>query len=370
MKRRTFCIIIALLCAVLFLEGREDSVRGSEPFPWQRQDLFIENQTGENLLVNGSMEEGFYWKYPNHFIANGWKRWWQGNVVPEYDDVRDWRPWRYDGHHAQIYFGYWEASYTAGIFQRIQVQPCTFYQFDMYGRNHSKAGADHHARIGIDPFGRSYSLYMTALPTDVVWSPEKTYFYEWGLHTVAAESLGDTITAITYVSPDVNHPPYDTFWDAGALFQTPFPNDRLPAPNSWQASDLITNVTSTQSLDTLTIEWTTAEPALSQIWYNVITPTRRSDPIGTLLLPSVYLPLVISSSSGEGTPADPTFTLATAPDSAYTTTHQATIMANLGQIVEFAILARRPVDEQCRTESSSVFQFKMVKPTPTPPPPP
>ncbi|MCS7179721.1 MAG: hypothetical protein N0A03_10760, partial [Anaerolineae bacterium] len=55
---------------------------------------------GPNLLVNGNFDDPaypFYWRYPNHFVAGGWIRWWiHGTVLPEYDDARAQRPY-YDG---------------------------------------------------------------------------------------------------------------------------------------------------------------------------------------------------------------------------------------------------------------------------------
>ncbi|HET90430.1 MAG TPA: hypothetical protein ENN99_06805, partial [Chloroflexi bacterium] len=266
MKHRSCIATVLTVVSVLFVLQPAQFSYGAQPTP----EPEIKAAAG-NLLKNPSMEEGFYWKYPNHFVANEWRRWWVGDVIPEYDDVREWRPWTYDGKHAQVYFWYWNIPYTAGIFQQVQVQPCTLHQFSMYGRNHSQAGADHRARIGIDPLGRTYGLYMTSLPTDIVWSPEQTYFYEWGPHTVTAESLGQTLTAITHVSPDPDKQPYDTFWDVGDLFPLPFPDDLIPEPDSWKSSSFIYNVTTQQKMDDLIIEWDTRHPASSQVWYT-ITP--------------------------------------------------------------------------------------------------
>jgi len=363
MKRQILCWTITCLFTLLPHEGHKETIRGADEEPWKGKAFAIEKQTEENLLVNDSMEDGFYWLPPNHFIANGWERWWRGNLMHEYDDGHKYHS--RDGEHSQRHHGW--GPPTTGIFQKVSVSPCLRYQFSMYGLNSSgKTNTNHHARIGIDPLGRGLGIYISTLPTEIVWSPDQTFWRKWGQHTVQAETHHETITVITYISPENPDDYYDTYWDMGKLIVLPFPNDRLPAPNSWQASDLITNVTSTQSLDTLTVKWETTEPALSQIWYTVITPTRRSDPIGTLLFPSIYLPLVIHSRPETEAP---TFTLATPPDLAYTTTHQASLRADLGRIVKFAILARRPVDNQCQTESSSVFQFKMVKPTPPPPTP-
>ena len=294
MKRRSWQLVIAALFAALLLWNREISVRAGDG-PGEGESMAIQQMEKGNLLTNGSMEEGFYWKYPNHYVADGWRRWWMGDDIPEYDDARAWRPHRYDGNHAQIYFR-WGRSYTAGIYQTVAARPCTLYQFRIYGRNHSGIGLDHHARIGIDPFGRKYQLYMDSLPPEVVWSSEQTFFYFWGLHTVTAESRADQITAITYVSPDREYTVYDTFWDAASLIELPPPPGRLPDPVDWDPSETITDISSRIEPGQLTIQWQTTVSASSQIWYRVRPSTSPITPTGTLLTPaaSVYLPLILA----------------------------------------------------------------------------
>jgi len=313
------------------------------------------------------MEQGFYWKYPNHYVANEWHRWWVGEDIPEYDDVRAWRPERYDGNHAQIYFR-WGRSYTAGIYQRVAVRPCTSYLFSMYGRNHSSKYVNHHAKIGIDPLGREYGLYLSDLPSDIAWSPEQTFYYTWGQHIVATESRGDHITAIAYVSPDSVYATYDTFWDVGALVELPPSPGQLPAPSGWDSSDFITGVVSYTQPGKLTIGWDTLEPASAQVWYQVRPPvpavTLPTVPSGTIHYPPVYLPLVVYT--GESDPLE--YSLYTPLDPSYLTHHLAEI-DNLteGQIVEFVILARHLEDGDCRTSHSQLFKVTVVN-EPSPPP--
>jgi hypothetical protein len=318
-------------------------------------------------LKNGNMEEGFYWKYPNHYIANEWRRWWIGESIPEYDDVRAWRPERYDGKHAQIYFR-WGRPYTEGIFQRVSVQPCTYYQFSMYGRNHSNAKINHHARIGIDPLGRNYGLYMSSLPSDIVWSPEQTFYYTWGQHTVIAESRSDLITAIAYVSPDNVYTTYDTFWDTGTLIELPPPPGQLPDPPNWDASEFITGVISYTESNSLFVEWETMEPASAQVWYRVHEPSPPisipTTPTGTLLFPAVYLPLVVNSLSPESS----VYPMYTPVDLSHLTDHQAMIPDLItGQIVEFVILARHLENDACTTSASAPFETTFVFKPPVPP---
>ncbi len=365
MKRCAWHLVTTVLLAVLAL-GKGEVTCGAGEVPWGGEPLQVQHVQADNLLVNGSMEEGFYWKYPNHYVANGWLRWIEGSSIPEYDDVREWRPYRYDGNHAQVYFK-WGASYTAGIYQRVPVRPCTFYQFSMYGRNHSDAGLDHHARIGIDPLGRQYNTannpFVSSLPSDTVWSSEQTFFYTWGLHTVTAESRSDHVTVVTYVSPDHCYTPYDTFWDAGTLVEVPLPPGRLPDPPSWDPDGLITEVVSYTQSGQLVIEWETTEPALTQVWYRVITPTLpiTSTGTGSLLLPTVYLPLVTNWRSLD---------LYTPVDQTGGTHHRAVIQwLEEGQNIRFVILARHLVSDTCRTSPSFSYKTTIGFSKPIVPPP-
>lgn len=346
MKRQiwhTICMV--LLIALVLSKGEVALGAGIEPDEGEPPQ--IEQVQSSNLLLNGSMEDGFYWLYPNHYIANNWTRWWLGDVIPEYDDVRAWRDYKYDGEHAQIYFWIWPQAYTAGIYQQVAAQPCTFYQFNIYGRNHSDPAVNHHARIGIDPLGRIVdNPYVDYFPPEFVWSPEKTYLYTWGLHTLTAESSSDHITAITYVSPDRNYPPYDTFWDGGTLVQVLPPGGRLPEPSSSTSDGFITSVVSNTLPGQLTIEWNTAEPVWTQVWYIVLTPTESATPTVTLTN-TIYLPLV----SRSGWP-----NLQTPVDQSGTTHHTATIVdLQEGQIVRFVILARRLIEYSCYTSISDSY---------------
>jgi len=305
-----------------------------------------------NLLVNGSMEDGFDWKYPSHHIAKGWKRWWtMDSPIPEYDDVRPWRSFRYDGEHAQLYHWIWPQAYTAGIYQQVDVQPCTFYQFSMYGRNVSYHETDHHARIGIDPWGRKLGLYLSSFFTDIAWSSEQTYFNTWGQHIVATETYTDHLTAITYVSPDHGYAPYETFWDAGTLLETLPPDGRLPAAESMGGDGFITNVNASILLDFLVIEWDTLEPASTQVWYSILD-TSPLTPTAAYTESVIYLPAVFND-------------YGTVPDFQYFTpvdqtpvTHHRVLVESLedGQTVQFIALSRRLDGSECRTSSSDVMK--------------
>ncbi|HEY74243.1 MAG: hypothetical protein B6I35_11660 [Anaerolineaceae bacterium 4572_32.2] len=354
MKRQIWYFISTVLLALLVLSKGEITL-GAGADPWEEEPLQSQQAESSNLLANGSMEENFYWKYPNHFVAKDWNRWWtESSPIPEYDDVRDWRSHRYDGDHAQIYYWLWPQAYTAGIFQQVAVQPCTFYQFDMYGRNSSYPSTDHHARIGIDPLGREYGLYMSPFPDDVVWSPEQTFHNTWGQHIVATEAYSDHITAITYVSPDSGSAPYETFWDAGTLVEMQPPEGRLPSPEYWGGDGFITNVITSTSLDHLVVEWDTPEPASTQAWYSILdtSPTTSTSPYTDSVL---YLPSVFNGYS-----ETPALQYATWADQTPVTHHRVLLGPfEDGQMAQFIALSRRMDGGDCRTSVSDLMETKL-----------
>jgi len=317
-----------------------------------------------NLLVNGSFDDpaySFYWRYPNHFVAGGWIRWWiDGTVLPEFDDARS-RPW-YDGGHAQVYFK-WGDTYEAGIYQVVTgLAPCTPYRFTMWARNHSLEGVLPHARIGLDPQGTQLTpddydcAVKTGLPPKTIWSREQTALFTWEELSVEAEPLGERLTAILYAHPEP--PPYggpyyyDTIWDAGRLITGTYPGGRLPEPTSWTPSGFITNVVVTPVLDSLVIEWETLAPASTQVWYDVFSPVSPSI-TGTLPY-TVYLPLVLRSPFLQhATPLDLT-----------PVTHHRAVISGLqdGQTVRFYLLSRRPLTDACITEVYGPMEVTVTVP--------
>ena len=349
MRKWIVLVILAVLIGICFSSSQsvQADPRPAFPGPWylsSNRGLEYIPELSEtdpnNLLVNGNMEAlPFYWRPPNHFVAGGWSRWWIHNTpMPEYDDVREWRPQRYDGNHAQIYF-IWGKLYTAGIFQVVEgVTPCTPYRFSMWGRTHSLAGAEPHARAGLDPAGSEVTpdgAVKNGLPPLMVWSREQTQLSVWEKFSVEAEPLGDRLTALVYGAPrpgsGAQHY-YDTFWDAGILAPVSFPDEKLPAPASWTPSGFIRNLEMTWELDELVVTWETPSPASTQVWYEMSTTS-------TGISPARYSGATL---------------LHTEP----VTQHRAVIETPTGgRVIHLAALSRRPGASACVTESSGPLTF-------------
>ncbi len=309
-----------------------------------------------NLLINGNFDElPFDWFYPNHYVAEGWYRWWiddSTHDIPEYDDVDKpfgvRREYHVDGTHAQVYFK-WGHTYTSGIYQTVDgLTPCQPYELRMYARNHSVAGALPHARIGLDPQGHQLTANppndgnLTTMPEHTVWSEEQTQLNTWEQLNVTAEPVASSLTAILYASPTyagTQTPYYDTFWDAGSLYAVSFPDERLPEPEGWTSS-YITDVITTLASSTLTVTWNTIVSASGQVWYTVIPYTEPFTPTVPLTHTS-YLPLVSRS----------VLPLTTDIDFTPQTQHSATISGLQSRdTVKIWILSRRPLTDICTTE--------------------
>lgn len=312
----------------------------------------VESQSGQpNLLVNGDFDDPnypFYWRYPNHWVAGGWIRWWiHGTVLPEFDDARQ-RPW-YDGGHAQVYFK-WGDTYEAGIYQVVSgLTPCVPYRLTMWARNHSLEGVLPHAKIGLDPEGTQLTLsdddcaVKTGLPPKTVWSREQTALFQWEELSVEAEPLGNRLTAILYAHPE---PPndgrtyyFDTIWDAGRLITAT--ETRLPAPASWTPSEFITNIVTSIVSNTLVVGWDTQSTSASQVWYTIIPPA--GPPVSPTGVYTVYFPLVMRS---------PTYDRFTFVEIG---THHRAEIGGLqdGQTVRFVVATRRLEGGNCVTEVSA-----------------
>ncbi len=342
------------------------------------------NVLSGNLLINGDMDDpnyGFYWRPTNHYVAGMWFEWWVGDTVPEfidggipYHNVCYPPPPR--GHcydYGLDYFnlsqGYirWGWPYIAGIYQPVSgVTPCTLYKFEAYNRND---GVNYYPRVGIDVTGwqlpipdwdnppdncppTGYSRCpnprldsVNDFPPTMVWSPEFDHeAYTWAAGVVTAEAAATTISVWTYAAPDGSEMSMSTYWDATSLVQVPFPDHRLPAPDSGDASIFIQNLVMQSVLDELTVTWTTPEPASTQLWYDV-TPLGKE--------PGQF---------------DPEHALATPLDVTPKTEHAVVITGlSTGDYVRFVALSRRSTGAQCVTESSglsvdSVQSFQMPLP--------
>jgi hypothetical protein len=328
----------------------------------------VRADTEPNLLVNGNFDVlPFRWRYPNHFVADGWERWWiHRTVLPEYDDVNKMGGVRQhiwvDGGHAQVYFK-WGDSYTAGIYQVVDgLTPCRPYKLTMHARTHSVPGAHPGSRIGLDPQGEQLSPHGGAVDDQTplnrsVWSREQTVLEQWEELSVIAEPLGERLTAILYASPrrsdaDVDHY-YDTFWDAGALRPIPYANDRLPGPLQ-ATTGLISEVKAIAGTGAVTLSWKLDAPATTQVWYSFITPS----PVITgtdHLTHTTFLPNIANFrwSFSHMLPIDDSAAL---NNSAAQLSRTASLRDfEPGQLVNYVILARRVVDGACVTEFSGPY---------------
>lgn len=382
MSRRSTLItaVTASVLAILTLTWGLNSAFAQPPFETLGPEGSIQLNAvqGSNLLVNGNMDQlGFYWRPTNHYVAGQWFEWWGDyTAIPEFIDGGH-------PHHNQCYpvpadgvchnagtgvynnsQGYirWGAPFDAGIYQPVHgTTPCLLYTFEIYNRNDT---ANYHPQIAIDPTGwiitklgnslpencppdgksRCPDPYVEAFPSTTIWSPEVSYpALVWGPISLTAEALSTTISVWTRTAPDVQSPSLSSYWDYGSVTYTPFPDNLLPEPSSPWPSEYIENVTTAFAGDTLTITWTTATPASTQVLYTVTrTPTTPTIPLSN----TTYLP-VITNEGGFAARLDPM------PLQSHVVTIQ---RLRVGDIVDFEALSRRVDGNACVTETSGPLQ--------------
>lgn len=315
-------------------------------------------------LSNGGMEGDYYSRYPNHFVAPGWLRWWtegpEGIVLPEYtyDEY-----YVVDGERSQRWHRLPQA-YVAGLYQVTDVVPCTLYELSAWTRQNATAGAVAHSRLGFDPKGQQLTAELSGGTCDLIefapqtaWSSEQNVLETWERLAVVGEAASNKVTAILYSAPErgstVGVPFYSTYWDAGSMVQVPFPDGKLPSPTSWAPSSFInvTSVTADLDAGTVSIDWTTAAPASTQVWYAFYPPATPVTPT-TSLTHTVYFPLIAAFR--------PPSTYMTTLDTTPKTGHHADVSGvPAGHTVVFVALSRRPDGTACRTEPSALYQFTM-----------
>jgi hypothetical protein len=332
--------------------------------------LHAAESTAGDLLTNGDMDQmGFYWRYPNHWIAGGWFEWFATTVggIPEFDDGHR-RGFAHTPPSSQR-LQLWGVTYAGGLLQSPSVQPCTYYQLQAYGQ--SRPGSDDpppvkvasHMKVGIEPYGwlsgRTIPRYDPGLepdefPPTVVWSPESDQDFVWVPYSVTTEALSDTITAILYSNPQVDYEGgviwNDAIWDTASLVEVPTPSgtlldsDYLPVPDGFITS---LNV---QALPTVSIiEWDTPEAASSQVLYRVLDPTTPITATEPLTYP-VYMPLVVRAT-------DPLETMQRSPVYGAPVQHHTIVLTGLPDdyVIELVGLSRRLEDAGCVTSASDVI---------------
>jgi hypothetical protein len=322
--------------------------------------------TPNNMLTNGDMDQqSFYWRYPNHWLAGSWFEWFSTKMlIPEFND----------GYERGFYHTYpssqrlqlWGARYAGGLMQSPNVTPCTYYQFQAYGQ--SRPGAQDpppadvasRMKVGIEPYGwragQNIHDYDPALepqqfPGTVAWSPEATHNFVFTPYSVTTEALSNTVTVIMFSNPeiDLERKLYwnDTVWDTASLVEVPPPSGTiLDGPSLPEPDGLISNVSVVALPRAAIVEWDTPVPASTQVVYRIVEPPQ---PITgtTLLIYSVYLPLVMSSQFN--------LDLYSPLDSTPVLHHSATLVGLLSEYdIELAALSRRLDGQTCVTSASGI----------------
>ncbi|MHB1319168.1 MAG: hypothetical protein ACYCYF_11165 [Anaerolineae bacterium] len=351
--------ILLLLGALLPSRQPTSGASGDFDTSTGAQQVSVAVIDATEYLRNGGLNGDYYWRYPNHFVAPEWLRFWtvgtEGIVLPEY--IHD-SYYTLEGGRSQRWHRLPQA-YAGGIYQVVDVIPCALYELSAWTRQNATDGAVAHSKLGFDPTGQQLTsepsggtsdLIGFEFPAQTAWSPEQNVLGRWDRLSVVAEAAGSKVTAIMFSAPERGStsgtPYYSTYWDAGSMVQVPFHDNLLPEP--WAPSDFIYNsVTPLYDAGTLTVTWETSAPASSQLVYEV-TPA----PI-TVTVPTsntVYFPLIA------GTRQYPL-------DLAPVTQHAMRITGlKVGDVVDYIVLSRRVDGIVCKTETSGWLQVTIGAP--------
>jgi hypothetical protein len=242
--------------------------------------------------------------------------------------------------------------HQGGLYQIIySTTPCLLYSFQMYGRSQPDPGENPSSslQVGIDQLGwrpdsKTDPAVPSPFPATTVWGPAHDYKRTYGPLTVTAEARADKLTVFTYADA-VGGRRHAIVWDTGSFADvtpgTIHDPDDLPAPSI--ADPTVTSVNDS----TATIEWTTANDALGQVYYRlrpseITTPTTYSN--------TVYLPLVISPTSIEW--------LASSLNKTHTTNHTATLTdLQPNRTYEYQAVSRGLLGDTCTTWVSEILTF-------------
>lgn len=227
------------------------------------------------------------------FVPDGWSIWYRNGTVPFYTRVTT---KHVDGEEAVRGHAYWDdGKLKAGLYQVIEgTIPCLTYQFGMYGNSQASEEDDilHALKVGIHQTGYSPSNVAVHEEFDeITWGgPCANCIRNWERVTVSTEALADRITVFTFANASGGSS-HDIIWDAGYFAEvTP---DLISDPDSPPASGGISGLQVATSSTSAVVSWNTSSAAISQVYYRLVAgPSSPVSPPGTLLLHTIYLPLV------------------------------------------------------------------------------
>jgi hypothetical protein len=127
------------------------------------------------------------------------------------------------GAHGQHYFSFY-SSHEGGVYQQVTAVPGGHYCFNVWGHawsanttNPDYTSTDDHGnllqKIGIDPTGG-----LDWQSPDIIWSEGRLQYDTFGLFSLEATALSETITLFLHSRPDWPVKHNDVYWDDALLF--------------------------------------------------------------------------------------------------------------------------------------------------------
>lgn len=180
-----------------------------------------------------------YWQSHNSAVDEGWEM-----LMPEYKpattDFTD-PPRVRSGARAQQWFTFY-ATHRAGIYQQVyNVEPGKSYCLSVWGHAWSAYNdsaytdlSNHNflnQKIGVDPYGgKDFNS------SNIVWTPPRTQYDEYGLFKIEVEAQSDTMTVFFNSQPQWAAKHNDVYWDDAILVQAGEPEPpRMTVSPTWMA---------------------------------------------------------------------------------------------------------------------------------------
>jgi hypothetical protein len=241
----------------------------------------------------------------------------------------------------------------AGLYQPIyEATPCLTYQFQMYVMSKPNLGSPAATlRVGIDQVGwhpdsANDPAVPGAFPATTVWGPAQDFKYpNWGQVSVTAEAHSTSITVFTSAQTTGGRQ-HGIVWDSGS-FQEVTP-EKIVDPAQLPTPSGIFNLSAIPGRDAATVTWTTAGPAVSQVFYRITSGSVPPEYPNKL-----YLPMVIGSGTGVSAEwvASPLIKTAN-------TGHSVTLSGlQPGRTYEYVAVSRGLSGSECTTWVSPVQSF-------------
>ncbi len=210
-------------------------------------------------------------------ILQDWRLWYLRGTIPVETDPEKTYAQNVEGVQVRTY---WDGKHLAGLYQVIyNTIPCHTYRFQMYAQSRPEGGDDSLValQVGIDRAGwhpdSANDPAVVTFPSTTVWGASSSaYKWYYGLLSVEADALGNSITVFTYADANGGRS-HRILWDTGSFAEVPRTANLIDATQPLPApSGGINNISAVPSVNSAVISWDTGTVStLGQVLYRRVT---------------------------------------------------------------------------------------------------